>query len=84
MTRFLVDANLPRRLADLLHEFGHDAIHTSGLPAGNRSTEYEINSTSLRENRIVVTKDADFVQSFLLKDQPHKLLFVRTENIHNR
>lgn len=36
-----------------------------------------------REQRIVVTKDDDFVQSFLLAGQPSSLLLVATGNITN-
>jgi len=36
----------------------------------------------LEEGRIVVTKDSDFVQTFLLTDQP-QLLLVSTGNIEN-
>ena len=42
-----------------------------------------MNALSLGEKRIVVTKDADFVQSFLLQGRPHKLLLVNTGNISN-
>jgi hypothetical protein len=40
---FLVDAQLPRRLARRLQEAGHDALHTLDLPAGNRTTDSETN-----------------------------------------
>jgi predicted nuclease of predicted toxin-antitoxin system len=42
-----------------------------------RGTEPEIvryNSVSLHEQRIVVTKDTNFVTSFVLHGRPHKLL----------
>jgi predicted nuclease of predicted toxin-antitoxin system len=61
---FLVDAHLPRRLARRLQEAGHDALHTLDLPRGNRTTDTEINAISLSERRVVITKDADFVNSF--------------------
>jgi predicted nuclease of predicted toxin-antitoxin system len=32
---------------------------------------------------VVVTKDADFVNSFLLQGRPHKLLLISTGNIRN-
>lgn len=72
--KFLVDAHLPRRIARRLQEAGHDALHTLDLPDGNRTTGAEINAISLLEQRVVITKDADFVNSFLLKNQPYKLL----------
>ena len=81
---FLFDAQLPRRLAFLLGERGHDVIHTLDLPRANRTTDHEINDLSVRESRIVVTKDSDFVDSLLLRGKPWKLLSVTTGNIHNR
>lgn len=80
---FLIDAQLPRRLAQRLREAGHDAIHTLDLPKGNRTTDDEINEVSLREQRVVITKDADFVSTFVLKDRPYKLLVISTGNITN-
>ena len=62
---------------------GLDALHTLDLPGGNRTKDSEMNALSLDEKRIVVTKDADFVQSFLLQGRPHKLLLVSTGNINN-
>jgi predicted nuclease of predicted toxin-antitoxin system len=80
---FLVDAQLPRRLSRRLQEAGHDVLHTLDLPAGNRTTDSEINALSIRERRVVITKDADFVNSYLLIGQPYKLLVVSTGNITN-
>jgi predicted nuclease of predicted toxin-antitoxin system len=63
--KFLVDAQLPLRLARRLNEAGHDAIHTLDLPEGNRTPDSEINRISILEQRVVVTKDVDFVSPFL-------------------
>ncbi len=82
--KFLVDAQLPRRLAQWLRDEGHDAIHTRDLPEGNQTGDAVINEMSIREERIVVTKDEDFVDMLLLRHQPYKLLFVATGNISNR
>ena len=81
--RFLVDAQLPRRLALRLQEAGHDALHTLDLPDGNRTTDATISAISAQEQRVVMTKDADFVNSFLLVHQPYKLLPISTGNIKN-
>ena len=40
--KFLVDAQLPRRIARQLSDAGHDAVHTLDLPAGNRMSDTEI------------------------------------------
>ncbi len=81
--KFLVDAQLPRRIAYRLQEAGHDAVHTLDLPEANRTTDAEILNLAAREGRVVVTKDADFVNSFLLTGEPERLLLVSTGNISN-
>lgn len=81
--KFLIDAQLPRRLVYRFQEAGHEAIHTLDLPLGNKSPDRVINEISEREKRIVVTKDADFVNSFTLYRRPYKLLLISTGNIKN-
>lgn len=81
--RFLVDAQLPARLARLLNEHGHDATHTSELPKANRTSDDEIAATADAEDRVVVSKDRDFRNSHFLKGSPRRLLMVRTGNVSN-
>jgi predicted nuclease of predicted toxin-antitoxin system len=81
---FLIDAQLPRRLASLLTAAGHDAVHTLDLPNANRTTDTEINAISIRDQRVVITKDNDFVDSFLVSQLPYKLLLISTGNISNK
>jgi predicted nuclease of predicted toxin-antitoxin system len=81
--KFLIDAQLPRRLVHRFHEAGHEVIHTLDLPLGNRTPDEVINELSFREQYIMVTKDTDFVNSFLLTNKPFKLLLVSTGNIKN-
>ena len=80
---FLIDAQLPRRLARRLQEAGYDAIHTLDLPLGNRTTDAEIVAIAAHDQRVVITKDADFVSSFVVIHQPAKLLLISTGNIDN-
>lgn len=81
--KFLVDAQLPHRLAELLWVAGHEVVHTLDLPLGNRTPDSTINEMSLVGNMVVITKDNDFVISFRLKRQPYKLLLISTGNIRN-
>jgi len=81
--KFLVDAQLPRHLVRQLTAAGHDAVHTFDLPAGNRTPDDMIVALADTENRVVITKDRDFVTRFLLRGQPRKLLLVSTGNISN-
>jgi predicted nuclease of predicted toxin-antitoxin system len=81
---FLVDAQLPRRMTAWLSAAGCDAVHTLDLPGGNRTPDEQINDVADREQRVVVTRDADFVDSHVLRGCPSKLLLVSTGNISNR
>ncbi len=82
--KFVVDAHLPPSLCVSLRAAGHDAIHTSQLTARNRTADEIINQLSVAEQRVVITKDADFYHSHLLHGKPWKLLLVRTGNIRTR
>ena len=55
--KLLVDAQLPARLAVLLRERGNDALHTSDMPDGNRSTDRQIAERVDADARVLVTKD---------------------------
>ncbi len=81
--KFVVDAQLPLRLAEFLREEAHDAIHTLELPQKNLTTDARIIRLSMQQRRVVITKDHDFLDTFLLHRQPYKLLLVTTGNIRN-
>lgn len=81
--KFLVDAQLPVRLARFLRASDHDVIHTRDLPKRNATTDNQINEISIEQERVVITKDSDFVDSFLTINKPYKLLLVTTGNIKN-
>lgn len=65
--KFIIDAQLPKSLADFLSQAGHEAIHTLSLPDKNRTTDSQIIEISVKENYVVIVKDADFLESFYLK-----------------
>jgi predicted nuclease of predicted toxin-antitoxin system len=81
--KFIVDAQLPPRLARELAAAGHDTVHTLDLAKGNRTPDGDITSIAKLENRVVVSKDEDFVTGFMLRGAPPKLLLVSTGNISN-
>ena len=82
--KFLVDAHLPPGLCALFQAGGHDAIHTSQLPAQNKTSDQVINELSVTDTRVVISKDTDFYYSHVLHGRPWKLLLVRTGNIRTR
>lgn len=81
--KFLIDAHLPRRLKYRLQELGFDVIHTLDLPLKNRTPDSVLEEISISEKRILITKDEDFVNSFMIQGRPYKLLLVSTGNITN-
>jgi predicted nuclease of predicted toxin-antitoxin system len=81
--KFLIDAQLPRRLVFQFQAAGHEAVHVMDLPRGSRTSGSFINQYSLDQQCILVTKDTDFVNSFLVSKRPSKLLLISTGNIKN-
>jgi len=82
--RFIIDAQLPRSLSVFFNNRGHDSVHTLELPNGNNTRDLEISILANDEEIIVITKDIDFLESFLVKSEPRKLIMVKTGNISNR
>lgn len=81
--KFIVDARLPFALSKFLHQHGFDSLHTIELPNKNATDDREVNALSVREQRIVVTKDKEFLESYILQGIPWKLLLVSTGNVGN-
>lgn len=82
--KFLVDANLPFKLALILRNKELDVIHTDNLPNKEQTTDREIREHSIKEDRIVISKDADFLDSHLIIGIPKKFLYISTGNMINR
>lgn len=82
--KLIIDAQLPFGLKQLLVDLGHDVIHTDDLDNKERTTDSEIRQLSIVQNRVVISKDFDFVDSFYVTGIPKKLLVISTGNIKNR
>lgn len=82
--KFVVDAQLPKILSDFLNRKGFDSKHTLDLPLKNKTSDEEIIKLAGKENRIVISKDVDFLDSHLLNILPKKLIMVKTGNIPNK
>jgi predicted nuclease of predicted toxin-antitoxin system len=57
--RFLIDAQLPPRLAHRLNELGHEAVHVFDLGLA-AATDGQIWEEAIARDAAVVTKDRDF------------------------
>jgi len=55
--KFLIDAQLPRRLVFQFQAAGHEAVHVMDLPRGNRTSDSFINQYSLDRQCVLINKD---------------------------
>jgi predicted nuclease of predicted toxin-antitoxin system len=80
---FLVDAQLPPALARWIANQGHQAAHVFelGFHTANDPVIWERARTG---PFVIVSKDEDFVDHWLLSDQPVALVWVRKGNCSNR
>jgi predicted nuclease of predicted toxin-antitoxin system len=81
--RFIVDTQLPPSLVNFFRLKGANATHTVHYPLGALTPDDEIIDIAIRENRIIVTKDNDFLNYYFLKGYPPSLLMIRLGNIKN-
>lgn len=56
-------------------------VHTSAPESGNRTQDKSINTLSVLEERILITKDSDFYYSYVAARRPYKLVLVKLGNM---
>ena len=80
---FLVDAQLPPALARWIVSQGHQAKHIFdiGLETADDPVIWE---RARSEDTVIVSKDEDFVDHWLLSAQPVPLVWIRKGNCSNR
>ncbi|GAB4415318.1 MAG: hypothetical protein OHK0039_23840 [Bacteroidia bacterium] len=78
--KFIVDTQLPPRLATYLKEKGHGCIHTTHFEEGYLLGDEEIILIAQQEERAVITKDSDFSDYFMLRGAPPKVLLIEFGN----
>jgi len=83
MFRLLVDTQLPPSLAEFFRRRGYDSTHVTDYPSGALTQDDEIISIATHEKRIIVTKDIDFFDYFLLNNYPPAILLLQLGNIKN-
>ncbi len=82
--KFLIDEQLPISLVKWLVVQGFDVIHATSLGKNLKISDKAVCKDSMLNQRIVISKDIDFLNSFLIKKEPWKLLYLTTGNIANR
>jgi predicted nuclease of predicted toxin-antitoxin system len=83
MLKFIIDTQLPPKLAKYLRDKGFPTVHTTYFPNGHLLDDSAIIEIAIRDNRIIITKDSDFLDNFLLNGVPPKVLMLQFGNISN-
>ena len=81
MLYFIVDTQLPPILSLKLNELGFDASHTTYFTNGHLLSDLQIRKIAIAENRIIVSKDSDFWDYYLLKGSPPKVFLFSSTSI---
>jgi predicted nuclease of predicted toxin-antitoxin system len=74
--KFLIDQNRSPRLAELLRDAGHDAVHTLELGL-ERAADADLIDLAALQDRVIVSGDTDFGALIALMDRrsPSVVLF---------
>jgi len=80
--KFLVDVNLPPRLARWLKSRGHEAEHLADLNQ-LRATDTGVWNRGRRLRSVIVSKDNDFYDRALLFGAPPQVLHIAVGNCSN-
>ena len=81
--KFIVDAQLPPRLADWLRDKGHEALALRDVGLRD-AADPEIWRRAGDQGAIIVTKDEDFAAMAARSAVGPQVLWVRTGNLLNR
>ncbi len=81
---FLVDTQLPPGLTMFLAKAGQNAKHTIDYAEGALMKDQKIIEIASAENRIIITKDRDFLDYYILKGAPPKVLLIQLGNATNK
>lgn len=77
--RFLVDAQLPPALAQLLRDHGHVAQHVTAIGPGD-APDRDLWQYALENESAIVTKDEDFSLMFAMRGERPPVVWVRIGN----
>jgi predicted nuclease of predicted toxin-antitoxin system len=80
--KFVVDAQLPPALTQWISTQGHDAVHVFDL-GFHTADDQAIWRWAESENAVIISKDEDFVDQWLLSPQPASLVWIRKGNCSN-
>jgi predicted nuclease of predicted toxin-antitoxin system len=80
--KFLVDAQLPPAVARWISSRGHQATHVFDI-AMHMAGDAAIWEQAAKDDRVLISKDEDFVDRWLLNAAPIALVWIRKGNCSN-
>lgn len=72
--KFLVDAQLPIKLCEIIAAKGFHAEHFVSLPDSDESSDSSISIYANNNDITIITKDSDFYHSHMIVENPKKPL----------
>ncbi len=81
--KFLCDVHISLKLIRHLKSFGFEAVHVNHILDKSETKDSDICKYADQNDYVVITKDADFRNSFLLHQTPKKLIKINLGNISN-
>jgi len=81
--KFLCDVHISLKLVTLLKSFGFEAIHVTQILDKSETKDSDICRYADQHDYVVITKDADFRNSFLLHQTPKKIIKINQGNLSN-
>lgn len=81
MNYFLVAAQLPKSVSSSLVRLGHGSFHSLDLPEKNLSQDNFLLKVAREQGQNIITQDLEFLESQMVRDEPEKLILIKTGNI---
>lgn len=79
--RFPCDVHIPMRLSKHLQRLGFESEHVNNVLKGYSTRDIDIANYCDENNLILITKDRDFKNSFLLGQTPARLIKINLGNV---
>lgn len=81
--KFLCDVHISYKVVNHINSLGYEAIHVNDILNKWFTDDKDICNYADDNNLIVITKDADFRNSYFIRNTPRKLIKINLGNISN-
>ncbi|MEM9932954.1 MAG: DUF5615 family PIN-like protein [Bacteroidota bacterium] len=82
--KILCDVHISKKIVHFFHSKGIEALHVNDILDGDRTKDVAISNYADHNDFIVLTKDADFANTYHLKKIPKRLIKVGLGNLSTK